>query len=146
MPRCPHDGTSANTTEVLLPLAHPSSTTQMANRSLQLFSHSSQQCSRAHWCHMVNRIQLVLPSAHSSPRYWDFSCPRPFLPYGEHSFPRPFIPGPGTFRSRAGSVLKPKPKPRFSVKTEPKPKPRFRWESVGFETAVGNRRYGSQSK
>ena len=30
---------------------------------------------------------------------------------------------------RAGSVLKPKPKPRFSVKTEPKPKPRFRWES-----------------
>ena len=26
---------------------------------------------------------------------------------------------------RAGSVLKMKPKPRFSVKTEPKPKPRF---------------------
>jgi len=31
--------------------------------------------------------------------------------------------------TRTGSVLKPKPKPRFSVKTEPKPKPRFRWES-----------------
>jgi len=30
---------------------------------------------------------------------------------------------------RAGSVLKPKPKLRFSVKTEPKPKLRFRWES-----------------
>jgi len=27
--------------------------------------------------------------------------------------------------SRAGSVLKLKPKPRLSVKTEPKPKPRF---------------------
>jgi len=31
--------------------------------------------------------------------------------------------------SRFGSVLKPKPKPQFSVKTELKPKPRFRWES-----------------
>ena len=43
--------------------------------------------------------------------------------------------------SRAGLVLKPKPKPQFSVKTEPKPKPK-----VGFEAALGNRRYGSQSE
>jgi len=31
--------------------------------------------------------------------------------------------------NRAGSVLKPNPKRRFSVETEPKPTPRFRCES-----------------
>ena len=31
--------------------------------------------------------------------------------------------------NRAGSVLKPNPKRRFSVEIEPKPTSRFRWES-----------------
>jgi len=88
---------------------------------------------------VLTRDHTVLSATHTFIHKWNEPC-LPLLPsnrasshFGGYSFPflaedrRLSWPGwlGGILKGRAGSVLKPKPKPRFSVKTEPKPKPRF---------------------
>jgi len=44
------------------------STTEMANQLVKQFLHCWWQCCLAHWRHLANTIELLLPSAHPSPQ------------------------------------------------------------------------------
>jgi len=91
----------------------PNSTSHMTSRSVQPFLHR--------WLQKVPLIyndrpfppKLPLPTGESGPWFLE--------PIQAHN--------PNGISIRAELVLKPKPKPRFPVKTEPKPKPRFWWGS-----------------